>query len=210
MKKLALGIVAMLIAAVLIFILIERACDEGPTDSELQRIEGQYEEYKAEVKAEEAEWKKERGRLETTIKGLTKEAETWEEASNSRLAVIARKDRAIAKLKEDYEGLEDKGEKIKNLLAQNIQLKQRGDSAIEGWQAEKQANLRLKGIINTKDIIILKLDRQIENKNALLKLSEKLVATQKKRIKSLKLGRTLSQVLAVGGVSVALYQTLLN
>ena len=210
MKKFALSIVVVLVAAVLIFILIERACDEGPTDDELSRTKRLYEEYKAEVKKEEQEWKKERVRLEREIKGLENEADEWKAESWKYKGTVIARDKEIKDLKGVYPTLQDKDEKIKNLLAQNILLTASLDEAKQGWAAEEQGNLRLRGIIDTKDIIILKLERQLENKDALLKLSEELVATQDRKIKSLKLGRTLSQVLAIGGVSVALWQTLAN
>ena len=191
------------------YIMIERSCD-AKLGEDIASLQGQYDSYKAETEAKEEEWQEERQVLTAEIKKWMKEATEWEEYGAGKAEEATSKDAEIAKLKAEYPNIQDKDEKIRNLLAQNMALEEQYHNMQEAYESEKQQVLRLKSVIDNKDMIILGLERRLQDKDTLLKLSEELVVKQRKRITSLKTGRTLSQVLAIGGWSVALYKTVIE
>ena len=188
------------------YILIERSCD-AKIDADIAELQGSYDAHKEKAKAEEEAWERERQALNAEVKKWMNEAVEWETHATEYAGEAKSKDKTIAKLKAEYPNIEDKDEKIANLLAQNIVLGEVAENFEKAYLAEKQSNLRLKGIIDTKDIIIMGLEEKLRDKDTLLALSEDIVGKQRKRINNLKSGRTLSQVLAIGGCTVALYKT---
>jgi len=191
------------------YIMIERSCD-ARLGEDIANLKGQYESYKEEAEAKEKEWKEERAALAREIEQWMDEAIEWEDYAEKKTDEAEAKDVVVAKLREDYKTLATKDEKIANLLAQNLALEEQYHDMREAYESRGQEILRLKSVIDNKDIIIMGLDERLAEKDALLKLSEELAATQRKRITSLKTGRTLSQILAIGGWSVALYKTVIQ
>lgn len=191
------------------YILIERSCD-ARIDTDIAELQGSYDAHKEKTKAEEEAWQKERKALNTQIKKWMNEAVEWEGHAKEYAGEAKAKDVIVADLREEYKILETETEKIVNLLAQNMALAEQYDGMKKAYESRGQEILRYKSVIDTKDIIIMRMEKSLDRKDSLLKLSEELVGKQRKRINSLKTGRTLSQVLAIGGWSVALYKTLVE
>ena len=191
------------------YIMIERSCD-AKLDTDIAELQGFYDAHKAETKAKEKEWEEQRKVLEAENKKWMKEAQEWEEYADEKVKEVRVADTELRKLRDEYPDITDVEGKLKNVLAQNVTLEEKFNKMQEAYLSEKQNTLRLKSVIDNKDIIILGLEDRLRDKDTLLKLSEELVGKQRKRIISLKTGRTLSQVLAIGGWSVALYKTLVE
>jgi chromosome segregation ATPase len=191
------------------YILIERSCD-ARLGEDIAELQGLYDARSEEIKEKEEEWAEERKALAEEIEKWIGEAIEWEDHAEKKTDEAEAKDVVVAKLRAEYKKLEDKDEKIQNLLSQNIALEEQYHNMQEAYGARGQEILRLKSVIDNKDIIIMGLEERLRDKDTLLKLSEELAAKQRKRITSLKTGRTLSQILAIGGWSVALYKTVIG
>ena len=191
------------------YIMIERSCD-AKLDTDIAELQGLYDAHKTETEVKEKEWAEQRKVLQAENKKWMKEAGEWEKYGEEKVEEVRVADTELRKLRDEYPDITDVEGRLENVLAQNMALEEKFNKMQEAYLSEKQNTLRLKSVIDNKDIEILGLEDRLRDKDTLLKLSEGIVVKQRKRINSLKTGRTLSQVLAIGGWSVALYKTLVE